>query len=74
MSNAPYQVRTTYLDGSVTTDMIDSVQDNPKLTLDMYVLSAPNTFEDTHSIEILSIDNESLYTFTFQSTVRRDAA
>ena len=74
MSNKIYQVRTTYLDGTVTTDMIDAVQNDPKLTLDMYVLSAPNTFEDTQTIEILDFSsNETLYSFTFVQDLRHAA-
>ncbi len=74
MSNKIYQVRVTYLDGNVTVDMVDAVNDNPKLTLDMYVLSAPNTFEDTASIEMLDfMSNEVLSSFTFVQDVRHAA-
>jgi hypothetical protein len=74
MSKAPYQIRTTHLDGSVTTDMIDNTNDNPKLTLDMYILGAPNTYEDTYSIEILDLNGNSLHTFNFIGDVERRVA
>ncbi len=74
MSNAPYQIRTTYLDGSVTSDMIDNTNNNPKLTLDMYILGSPSTYEDTYSIEVLDLDGNSLHTFTFIGTTVRRAA
>ncbi len=74
MSNAPYQIRTKYLDGSDTTDMIDNLDNDPKKTLSMYLLSAPNTYEDTLSIEVLDLDGNSLHIFNFISDYVRKAA
>ena len=74
MSNAPYQIRTTYLDGSTTSDMIDNLNNNPKLTLDMYILGAPNTYTDTYSVEVLDLDGNSLHIFTFMPELERRAA
>lgn len=74
MSNAPYQIKTTYLDGSVTKDMIDNIDNDPKKTLSMYLLSAPNTYEDTLSIEVLDLDGKSLHIYNFISDFVRHAA
>lgn len=74
MSNAPYQIRTKYLDGNVTTDMIDNLDNDPKKTLSMYLLSAPNTHEDTISIEVLDLDGNTLHIYNFISDFIRHAA
>lgn len=73
MSKKPYQIRTTYLDGTVTRDMIDNYYDDPKQTLDMYIMSSPNTHVDTKRIEVMNLDNEVLHTFTFVTDERRAA-
>ena len=74
MSNAPYQIRTTYLDGSTTSDMIDNTDNNPKWALNKYILDAPNTYEDTYSIEVLDLAGNSLHVFTFRPEMERRAA
>lgn len=74
MSNAPYQIRTKYLDGTITTDMIDNIDNNPKKTLSMYLLGISNTHEDTISIEVLDLNGNSLHIFNFISDYVRNAA
>lgn len=61
MSNKPYQIRTAYSDGAVTTDMINNENNNPRLSLELYLLSnSDDAFENVTSIEVLDWYNNVL--------------
>lgn len=67
MSNKSYQVKTTYRDGVVTYNIIDAphTQDVDEV-FNLYLMSIPNTDEDTASIEMFEMDERtSVAAFNF---------
>lgn len=73
MSNAPYQLRTTYLDGSVTRDMINNQFDDPRQTLDTYIMRHPAFFAEVARVDLLNLDNQILGSHEFKVPSRRAA-
>lgn len=72
-SKAPYQIRTTYLDGTVTRDMINNEFNDPHKTLMNYVARHPVFFAEVAKVDVLNLNNELLDSHEFVSTARRAA-
>ena len=74
MSNAPYQIRTTYLDGTVTRDMINNEFDDPRKTLDLYISRHPVYFAEVARVDVLNLNNQLLDSHEFAVISTRRAA
>ncbi len=63
-----YQVKTTYLDGVTTYDIIEGIPGEPAdVTFNLHLMSSNNTAETTRMVEMFEMDeHKSVASFTFQ--------
>lgn len=74
MNKAPYQIRTTYLDGSMTTDMVNNKTGRPADALNEFIARHPDFTTEVANIAILDLFNNVLAVHDFVPVEERRAA
>jgi hypothetical protein len=72
-SNAPFQVRTTYFDGSTTTDMVNNKTGSAHDALNEFIARYPEFTSEVTRLEILDLNNQVLDSHDFAAVERRAA-
>lgn len=63
-----YQVKTTYLDGVTTYDIIEGIPGEPAdVTFNLHLMSSANTADNTQKVEMFEMDSRKpVASFTYQ--------